>query len=109
MAVRVLDIAHKHGDKWADFARKAAQVGFAFKHPTWTIDKITAEALELAVYGNALICNLSGLLKTTSDLRSRSSLPQGAHRNLDLKSDIKGRRSGVKGSLSKRRQNGDLN
>jgi len=56
--IRANEIAKKHGESWPAFSRKAARVGFNVGRASNTIDKITAEALEVAIYGFALASKL---------------------------------------------------
>jgi len=54
MPIRLYEIAVKHGDDLHSLRKKADALGFRIKRPSQSLDKITAEALELAVYGQAI-------------------------------------------------------
>lgn len=52
--LRLRDIAAKHGDDVSRLVQKARSAGFPLKTPSRSLDKISAEAIELAVYGKTL-------------------------------------------------------
>ncbi|NOS68766.1 MAG: hypothetical protein HOP33_02430 [Verrucomicrobia bacterium] len=66
MPIRLYEIAEAHGDDAPSLRRKAEALGFQIKGFSSSLDKITAEALELAVYGRVLAVRFDALSRHVS-------------------------------------------
>ena len=63
MPVKIYEIARKHGDDVHNLIAKAKALGIQrCKVPSSSLDKITAEALEIALYGKALAAHFEILI-----------------------------------------------
>jgi hypothetical protein len=63
MPIKIYEIAKKHGDDVHKLIAKAKVLGFQrCKVASSSLDKITAEALEVAVYGEALAVQFKNLI-----------------------------------------------
>lgn len=63
MPIKIYEIAKKHDDDVHNLIAKAKALGIQrCKVPSSSLDKITAEALEVAVYGEALAVQFKNLI-----------------------------------------------
>jgi hypothetical protein len=75
MPIRLYDIAVQHADDAKSLLMKAKALGFQVRVPSSSLDKITAEALELAVYGQAVAVRFDTPPKAA---RVTSATPSGS-------------------------------